>query len=116
MEQTAPPGPDANETLRLELYKSLRGEVTLYVEKVPGLWLQKFVLVGGMIAFLIGRHEDIAAAEAGSLLMGAAILAIPVLAALLDAKILEYVLHARAVSRFIARHYESPRVLSDWEA
>jgi hypothetical protein len=45
-----------------------------------------------------------------------AVLAIPILAALLDAKILEYSLHARVISRFIASNFTTPPVLGGWEA
>ena len=100
----------------LELYKSLRGEVTSYVEKVPGLWLQKFVLVGSVIAFLIGKNEDIAKVSSGNRILIAAIAAVPILAMLLDAKILEYGLHARAISRFIKANFPDPPILAKWES
>ena len=106
----------------LELYKSLRREVVLYLEKVPSLWLQKFVLVGAVIAFLITKLISLpqvpqtATLLANSTLLAIAVLAIPILAALLDAKILEYSLHARVISRFIASNFTTPPVLGGWEA
>jgi hypothetical protein len=111
-------GFDIEAEFDLELYKSLRGEVTSYVEKVPGLWLQKFLLVGAVIAFLISRHSDLTneTVPQGSGLLVAAVLSIPVLAALLDAKMLEYGLHARAISRFIASNVPDPSVLGRWES
>ena len=39
--------------LVVELYKSLRSEASIYIEKVPALWLQKFILVGALLAFLL---------------------------------------------------------------
>lgn len=101
----------------LELYKSLRREVVSYVEKIPALWLQKFILVGAVTAFLVTNHEVLTTNGAqGTELLVVAILAIPLLAALLDAKILEYSLHARAISRFITANFRSPEVLGKWEA
>lgn len=106
----------------LELYKSLRSELVLSLEKIPGLWLQKFVLVGAVIAFLITQPVSLpgvsraVALPADTTLLAIAVLAIPVLAALLDAKILEYSLHARVVSRFIEQNFAAAPVLGRWEA
>lgn len=113
--------PDEKDAFRLELYKSLRSEVILSLEKIPGLWLQKFVLVGAVIAFLITQPAALSEASrtvvlpATTTLLAIAVIAIPVLAALLDAKILEYSLHARVVSRFIETHFTAPAVLGSWE-
>ena len=115
MESDPKGNPDDEKNYRFELYKSLRGEATSYVEKVPGLWLQKFALVGGVIAFLIAKHAEISSVGSGKVIVGAAIVLIPLLAALLDAKIMEYGLHARAISRFLAEKYPSPAVLAEWE-
>lgn len=107
-----------DEGFRLELYKSLRGEIVGYIEKVPAIWLQKFTLVGAMIAFLLTHHESFGktAFESASDLMGAAILAIPILAILLDAKAVEYSLHARAISRFIEKNFDKSTVVAEWES
>lgn len=107
-----------SEDFSLELYKSLRAEAVGYVEKVPAIWLQKFTLVGAVIAFLVINYEEIGGATKGNPrdVLGAAMLAISILAVLLDAKAVEYSLHARAVSKFIQRGFASPAVLADWEA
>lgn len=76
----------------------------MYIEKVPALWLQKFILVGGLIAFLLTQNksfEMVGEGDAADTAFDIALLAIPVLACLLDAKIMEYGLHARVISRFI---------------
>jgi cation transporter-like permease len=103
---------DVDSDLRLELYKSLRSEVVGYVEKVPALWLQKFALVGAVIAFIVANRGELLGS--GKLLI-AAILAIPVLAVLLDAKIGEYGLHARSISRFIHSNFRDS-VVAEWES
>ena len=101
-------------TLDVELYKSLRAEASGYVEKVPGLWLQKFLLVGAVIAFLITEPlTNIAGSEAT--LSVAAVAMLPILAMLLDAKMFEYALHARAISRFIAEHFADHGTVAAWE-
>jgi VIT1/CCC1 family predicted Fe2+/Mn2+ transporter len=107
-----------SEDFSLELYKSLRGEIVGYIEKVPAIWLQKFTLVGAVIAFLVINYENLGSVAQGNPrdLLGAAMVAIPILAALLDAKAIEYSLHARAVSRFIQKSFESPAVVAAWEA
>lgn len=107
---------DKADGFTLELYKSLRAEANMYVEKVPGLWLQKFILIGAVIAFLVGKHEDLAKVSPGNTLLIAAIISVPILAILLDAKILEYGLHARAISRFIRANFPEPSILARWEA
>jgi hypothetical protein len=106
--------PAAISQLDLELYKSLRAEASGYVEKVPALWLQKFVLVGAIVAFLV--NEPLTnAAESKALLGVAAVIVIPILAMLLDAKMLEYALHARAISRFITEHFADHPSVAAWE-
>jgi hypothetical protein len=104
---------DHSSDFRLELYKSLRAEVAGYVEKIPGLWLQKFILVGAVIAFLVTNHDKL---KGSGGLLTASILSIPVLAVLLDAKIVEYGLHARAMSMFIRSSFRDSPVLGEWES
>lgn len=99
--------------LQLELYKSLRAELVGYVERVPALWLQKFVLVGGVIAFIVTNQEPL---KGSNELLTAAIVAIPILSILLDAKIGEYGLHARAISTFIGTHFEDSTIVAKWES
>lgn len=99
----------------LELYKLLKAESSSYFDKLQAIWLQKFVLVGAVIAFLATAQEKMP--QSGqSLIVPAAALAIPVLSALLDAKIMEFGLHARAISRFIAKHYSDIDSVVSWEA
>jgi hypothetical protein len=43
------------EGFSLELYKSLRAEGAGYIERIPGLWWQKFILVGGIVAFVLAE-------------------------------------------------------------
>jgi hypothetical protein len=107
-----------DEDFSLELYKSLRGEIVGYIEKVPAIWLQKFTLVGAVIAFLLTHHESFGnvAFDSAPDLMGAAILAIPILAILLDAKAIEYSLHARAISRFIEKNFDKSPIVAEWES
>jgi hypothetical protein len=102
----------------LELYKSLRTEMVGYIEKVPAIWLQKFTLVGAVIAFIVINYKGLGAASPNNPqeLLGAAMVAIPLLAALLDAKALEYSLHARAISKFIQKNFGEPAVLAAWES
>ncbi len=87
--------------IEVALYKSLRTEVAAYLEKIPGLWLQKLTLVGLMISFLVTQYGELSssAAERKAVLI-AVILAVPVLAVLIDLKILEYGLHTRTLSNF----------------
>ena len=99
--------------LNLELYKSLRAELVGYVEKVPALWLQKFVLVGGVIAFIVTNQGPL---KGSNELLTAAIVAIPILSILLDAKIGEYGLHARSISTFIRINFADSAVVAKWES
>jgi hypothetical protein len=105
---------DSADKFELELYKILKSESASYFEKLQAIWLQKFVLVGGLIAFLVTQHDKLPL-EGDTLIISAAVLAVPVLSALLDAKILEFSLHTRAISRFIESHFLMPSTLSSWE-
>jgi len=113
------PIPTATEEdpFRLELYKSLRQEAASYVEKVPGIWLQKFLFAGAVVAFILQNHEGLGTYSAGgNRLVMFGFVCVPVLAMLLDVKILEYGLHARAISRFIELQFVDSPVTSAWEA
>jgi hypothetical protein len=111
---TVASGDTSAEKFELELYKLLKQESASYFDKLQALWLQKFILLGAMIAFLVTHHEKLSLAG-HSIIVSLAILAIPVLSALLDAKILEFSLHARAISRFISSHFLAPPTLPQWE-
>jgi hypothetical protein len=107
-----------DEDLVVELYKSLRAEASNYIEKVPALWLQKFILIGLMLAFLLTRKGSLNFTGKGSgveLGFDAALIGIALLACFLDAKILEYGLHARAISTFIEEEFAHVRILPEWE-
>jgi|SRR5271165_3048817 len=106
------------EDLVVELYKSLRTEVSSYLEKIPALWLQKFILIGAMLAFLLTRKNTLNFIGNGSgeeLGFDAALVAIALMACFLDAKILEYSLHARAISAFIEDEFADIGILGRWE-
>ncbi len=83
------------------------------IDRVPGLWLQKFVLLGATIAFVIEFQKDIAAYS--GLAKPLALCSLPCVAALLDTKILEYTIQARLISQFIVDHYGDIQVAVTWE-
>ena len=97
------------------LYESLRDEVEQYLHRVPALWLQKFVLLGAVAAFLLTNRGDIAAVGGAStgMLVGSFLVAL--ISMLIDLKILEYGIHARIISAFIETRFNEPPVLRDWE-
>jgi hypothetical protein len=107
-----------HEDLKVELYKCLRTEASGYLDKIPALWLQKFVLIGLMLAFLLTRQSDLnfigktGGAESS---FDIALVAVAILACFLDAKILEYALHARAISAFIEQEFADTGALPRWE-
>lgn len=114
--------PRVDEQMELELYKSLRAECAGYIEKIPALWWQKFLLVGATVAFVVSNYKEIKplTGDLGSWASPAGVVAsalsiIPVLAILVDARILEYGLHARAISAFIEQHFVTSDVVRDWE-
>jgi hypothetical protein len=102
------------EKFELELYKILKSESSTYLDKLQALWLQKFILVGAVIAFLVTNREMLSG-EGYGIMVAAAIFTIPVLAALLDAKILEFSLYARSISRFIDSHFVTLPTVTQWE-
>jgi hypothetical protein len=95
-----------------DLYKSLIDESKLYREKVSTIWLQKFTMLGAIIAFAATRAD---ATGGNPDLITAAILSLPLIAVLLDVKLFEFGIHARIIDDFIIRHYREPRVLAEWE-
>jgi hypothetical protein len=101
----------------LELYKSLRHEAVAYLEKIPAVWLQKFVFAGGVLAFILAKPVEAPAfASRANDVMIAGFLCIPLLAMVLDVKIFEYSLHARAISRFIETQFADLPKIAAWEA
>jgi hypothetical protein len=98
--------------LEEELYKSLIEESKLYREKISSVWLQKFTMLGGIIAFAALKSETTAKNPA---LIVAAILALPLVAVLLDVKIAEFGIHARVIDDFIIRSFPEPPILGEWE-
>ena len=98
--------------LQVELYKHLKGESSTYIQEIPKIWLQKFILIGGIIAFIF-TNQNIP--QAASYLIALGVAAIPVLALLLDAKILEFGLHSRLISRFVSDTFQNDAALTGWE-
>ena len=105
------------EELSLELYRSLRAEGAGYIERIPGLWWQKFILVGVTVAFVFEKDVNLDRLSSGhsTWVVIAAVCLLPVLAVLVDARTLEYGLHARVISIFVAQHFRDPQVLALWE-
>ncbi|PYP83630.1 MAG: hypothetical protein DMG65_24015 [Candidatus Angelobacter sp. Gp1-AA117] len=99
----------------LELYKSLLDESKLYREKLAVIWLQKLTILGGIIAFALTREATSFPNELHQSLTVGAILSLPVIAMLLDAKATEFGIHARVIDDFIIHNYREPSLLSDWE-
>ena len=95
-----------------DLYKSLIDESKLYREKVSTIWLQKFTMLGAIIAFAAVRSE---AATRDPSLIAAAILSLPLIAVLLDVKLAEFGIHANVIDYFVMRHYAHPPILAEWE-
>ena len=95
-----------------DLYKNLLDESKLYREKISTIWLQKFTMLGAIIAFAATRAE---ATSKNPDLISAAILSLPLIAILLDLKQGEFGIHARIIDDFIIRNYPEPPVLGDWE-
>jgi hypothetical protein len=82
-------------------------------EKVSAVWLQKFALLGAMIAFLVAQYKVV---DMNAGLVAACILAIPAIAVLLDIKVCEFGLHANLIDRFISQNYKDPEIVPKWES
>jgi hypothetical protein len=102
------------ESLDLELYKALRAEASAYIEKVPALWMQKLLLAGAVVAFMLTKPASTVLASEKYLGV-TAIGIIPIVAILVDAKMLEYALHARAISRFVIERFSDHETIVAWE-
>lgn len=108
---------ELNRELEVTLYRNLQAEVSSDLARIQSLWWQKFILVGGTIAFVLtnGNSFELAKNESSKWLILVAVCIIPVLAALIDGRILEYALHARLISSFVTKSFRSPPVLAEWE-
>lgn len=102
--------------LQDDLYKSLLEESKLYREKVSTIWLQKFTLLGAIIAFAATKGSWLVTGKNSSQLIVAAILSLPVIAVLLDIKLGEFGIHANVIDHFLKRHYREPDVLAEWQS
>lgn len=116
---TEPPRPNSAEAIDAELYKSLRGEAQLYLEKVPTLWLQKFATMGAIVALGITQGlwtpTDTKVLSVSQDLIGGLMGAVVLTAMMIDAKIAECGLHALIVSRFLRREFSVSTKLVAWE-
>ena len=101
--------------MSIELYKLLKSESGDYFDKLQSIWLQKFVLVGSVIAFLATVQEKLPS-YGNSIVAPAVAFAVPLLATLLDIKIVEFSLHARLISRYIGQRYASAQDVAMWES
>ena len=99
----------------VELYKLLKAESASTGDKLQAIWLQKFILVGAVVAFVATTQEKLPQFGRG-LVVPAVAIAIPVLSALLDAKIMEFGMHATLISRFIRSRYSDIESVASWEA
>ncbi|WKL56553.1 hypothetical protein Q1W73_12770 [Asticcacaulis sp. ZE23SCel15] len=97
-----------------ELYKSLRTESASFHEKIQSLWLQKMTLIGGVLAFILTYPKEVEASRFGDLETVGLIL-IPTIALVLDLKLLEYSLHVRTISAYIAKNFSSFGLAAKWE-
>lgn len=105
------PTNDKSAELELELYKSLRAECASTLAAIPGLWLQKFALIGATLGFVFAGNVE----PANVLVKQLGLLLVPTLSVLIDCRVLEHTLHARSISQFIEREYQSPHVIAAWE-
>ena len=117
--QQEPGQPGFVEVIDTELYKSLRLEAQLYLEKVPTFWLQKFATMGAIIGLAITQGlwtppSDTARAVYIELI-GGLMGAVVIVAMLIDAKIAEFGLHALIVSRFLRKKFSASAKLVAWE-
>ncbi len=80
--------------------------------KSLAFWLQKLGLVGAVVVFLVKQPEfpkDV------PVTLPLVVAAVPVLAAILDAKMFEYALHSKLISEYIAKHFKDVPLVSNWE-
>lgn len=100
--------------LDLELYKILKAESAAYHGKLQKLWLQKLTLSGATVAGIFAFPAKLDSINLDFPLLAAAALVL-LLAITIDVKVLEYGLHLRAISRFLARKLPARSVAADWE-
>jgi hypothetical protein len=100
--------------LDVELYKLLKAENAAYQDKLQALWLQKLTLSGTTVAAIFLAHEQFERLSFGFPVVAGSFLLL-ILAVTIDVKVLEYGLHLRAISRFLARNLPSGSIAARWE-
>jgi len=102
--QTGDPITNPSESaLDVELYKHLRAESHHYLTQIPDLWVKKLTLLSVLVTTLL-FNKDLPGDYRGPALVFV-LVALPIFSALLDAKVLEFALQARLISRFIEREF-----------
>lgn len=108
-----------NQLSQWELYKLLKEEYKHYLDQAENLWRTKFIAIAAFISLsllneklmdILEKHQD-KANEVTALGM----LIIPVLAFVIDLKILETGVHLRNISEFILNHFNDLSLAQDWE-
>lgn len=102
-----------------EVYKLLKEEYKHYLDQAENLWRTKFIAIAAFISLsllneklidILKSHQD-KANEVTALGM----LIIPVLAFVIDLKILETGVHLRNISEFILKQFNDLSLAQDWE-
>lgn len=108
-----------NQPSQWEYYKLLKEEYKHYLDQAENLWCIKFIAIAAFISLsilneklieILKNHQD-KANEVTAL----GILIVPVLAFVIDLKILETGVHLRNISEFILKHFIDLNIAQDWE-
>lgn len=107
---------------KLESYKELRSEFKQYQFLTQKLWTYKFAVIGAVISIAVFNDKIIDNTQIADITQNLGItipflgiLILPLLALMIDFKLLQIVLHIKRNSDFIAENFKDVPIIEAWE-
>ena len=108
-----------NQASQWELYKLLKEEYKHYLDQAENLWRTKFIAIGAFISLAILNEKLIeilkTQPDKANEVTALGILIIPMLAFVIDLKILETGFHLKNISNYIEKHFSELSLAQGWE-
>ncbi len=108
-----------NQASQWELYKLLKEEYKHYLDHAENLWRTKFIAIGAFISLAILNEKLIeilkTQPDKANEVTALGILIIPMLAFVIDLKILETGFHLKNISTYIEKHFSELSLAQGWE-
>ncbi|HRD82168.1 MAG TPA: hypothetical protein PLL53_15520 [Saprospiraceae bacterium] len=109
-----------NSEKELEFYKLMKEEYMKFLTYVEELWRLKLLAIGGVVSFAILNEKILGllidSKNIGIDLVSIGVLVIPILAFIIDLKILETALHLKNISSYLENNLNEIAIAKNWEA